>query len=79
VAEADKSSTYKFEVDLASAGSEQFNSVSGKYSVHLIIGDAAISNPIYWHFVSNISFCEFFVSNSHKDLQKQHINCTLCF
>nr|CAB3265739.1 dolichyl-diphosphooligosaccharide--protein glycosyltransferase subunit 2-like [Phallusia mammillata] len=50
VAEPDKTSTYKFEVDLATAGADQFNSVTGKYSMHLIVGDAAISNPVFWNF-----------------------------
>ncbi|XP_078495871.1 dolichyl-diphosphooligosaccharide--protein glycosyltransferase subunit 2-like [Ciona intestinalis] len=50
VAEHDKTSTYKFEIDLATAGREQFNSASGKYSMHLIVGDATISNPVFWKF-----------------------------
>uniref|UniRef100_H2Z5M2 Dolichyl-diphosphooligosaccharide--protein glycosyltransferase subunit 2 n=1 Tax=Ciona savignyi TaxID=51511 RepID=H2Z5M2_CIOSA len=50
VAEPDKTSTYKFEIDMASAGKEQFNSASGKYSMFLIVGDATISNPVFWHF-----------------------------
>jgi len=49
VAEADKTSTYKFEIDLMSAGKDQFKSLSGLYSVSLIIGDATISNPISWN------------------------------
>ncbi|CAK8696619.1 unnamed protein product [Clavelina lepadiformis] len=48
VAEPDDKSTYKFEVELASAGREQFNSVPGKYFLQLIVGDATISNPIFW-------------------------------
>jgi len=54
VAEPDKDLTFKFEVDLATGGREQFNSVSGKYSMHLIIGDVSISNPVFWNFVSNL-------------------------
>jgi len=50
VAEPDKNGLYKFEVNLNTASKEQFNSVSGHYSVHLIVGDASISNPIFWHF-----------------------------
>uniref|UniRef100_F6S3Q7 Dolichyl-diphosphooligosaccharide--protein glycosyltransferase subunit 2 n=1 Tax=Ciona intestinalis TaxID=7719 RepID=F6S3Q7_CIOIN len=50
VAEHDKTLTYKFEIDLATAGREQFNSASGKYSMHLIVGDATISNPVFWKF-----------------------------
>ena len=54
VAEPDKNGLYKFEVNLNTAGKEQFNSASGHYSVHLIVGDASISNPVFWHFVSNL-------------------------
>lgn len=50
VAEPDKNGLYKFEVNLNTASKEQFNSASGHYSVHLIVGDASISNPIFWHF-----------------------------
>jgi len=50
VAEPDKNGLYKFEVNLNTAGKEQFNSASGHYSVHLIVGDASISNPVFWHF-----------------------------
>lgn len=53
VAEADGNSNYKFDVDLNGAGKDSFNARSGEYTVHLIIGDAAISNPVYWH-VCNI-------------------------
>lgn len=53
VAEADGKSNYKFDVDLSTAGKDSFNARSGEYTVHLIIGDAAISNPVYWH-VCNI-------------------------
>jgi len=50
VAEPDKNGLYKFEVNLNSASKEQFNSASGKYSVDLIVGDASISNPVFWNF-----------------------------
>jgi len=50
VAEADRASTYKFEVDLSVAGKDQFHSNSGLYSISLIVGDATISNPIFWNF-----------------------------
>nr|XP_039273856.1 dolichyl-diphosphooligosaccharide--protein glycosyltransferase subunit 2-like isoform X2 [Styela clava] len=49
IAEPDSQSMYKFEVDLSTASKEQFAGKDGKYSVHLIVGDAAISNPILWH------------------------------
>lgn len=50
VAEPDKNGLYKFEVNLNTASKEQFNSASGHYSVDLIVGDASISNPIFWNF-----------------------------
>lgn len=50
VAEADKTSTYKFEVDLSVAGKDQFQSNSGLYSMSLIVGDATIANPVLWNF-----------------------------
>lgn len=52
IAEPDATSLYKFEVDLHAAEKEQFGSESGKYSVQLIVGDAAISNPVLWNVVS---------------------------
>lgn len=51
IAEADADSLYKFEVDLNTASKEQFKSQSGKYSMELIVGDAAITNPIQWEVV----------------------------
>ncbi|GCC23339.1 hypothetical protein chiPu_0001733 [Chiloscyllium punctatum] len=48
VAEPDSKKVYKFDLDVAERKSE-FNSVSGTYSLFLIIGDATIENPILWH------------------------------
>ncbi|XP_069744133.1 dolichyl-diphosphooligosaccharide--protein glycosyltransferase subunit 2 [Narcine bancroftii] len=48
VAEPDNKSVYKFDLDVTERKSE-FNSVSGTYSLFLIIGDATLENPILWH------------------------------
>nr|CAG4650105.1 EOG090X04WQ [Sida crystallina] len=47
VAEPDVNDVYKFDLDLASKAKE-FHHLSGKYSMHLIIGDAVIENPTVW-------------------------------
>lgn len=31
---------------------KDFDYKSGQYNVRLVLGDAAVSNPIDWHFVS---------------------------
>jgi len=48
VAEADSSMTNKFDLDVG-ASAKEFASVSGKYSMELIVGDAVIENPFSWH------------------------------
>jgi len=48
VAEADASSTYKFELDVG-ANAKDFGYQSGKYAVELIIGDAVVENPFSWN------------------------------
>jgi len=47
VAEADASLTNKFDLDVG-ASAKDFASVSGKYSLELIVGDAVIENPFSW-------------------------------
>ncbi|XP_061901499.1 dolichyl-diphosphooligosaccharide--protein glycosyltransferase subunit 2 isoform X1 [Entelurus aequoreus] len=47
VAEPDKS-VYKFEIDTTKLKSE-FDSMSGTYSLYLIVGDATLENPILWN------------------------------
>jgi len=47
VAEADASLTNKFDLDVG-ASAKDFGSVSGKYSLELIVGDALIENPFSW-------------------------------
>lgn len=51
VAEPDGKNLYKFELDTAERKSE-FDSISGTYSLYLIIGDATLENPILWNVVS---------------------------
>uniref|UniRef100_A0A8D3E7X2 Dolichyl-diphosphooligosaccharide--protein glycosyltransferase subunit 2 n=1 Tax=Scophthalmus maximus TaxID=52904 RepID=A0A8D3E7X2_SCOMX len=48
VAEPDSKSLYKFELDTAERKSE-FDSISGTYSLCLIVGDATLENPILWN------------------------------
>ncbi|CAF92370.1 unnamed protein product, partial [Tetraodon nigroviridis] len=48
VAEPDSKNLYKFELDTAERKSE-FDSISGTYSLHLIVGDATLENPILWN------------------------------
>ncbi|KAJ7998537.1 hypothetical protein DPEC_G00205940 [Dallia pectoralis] len=47
VAEPDSKNLYKFELDTAERKSE-FDSMSGTYALHLIVGDATLENPILW-------------------------------
>lgn len=51
VAEPDSKNIYKFELDTAERKSE-FDSMSGTYSLYLIVGDATLENPILWNVVS---------------------------
>ncbi|CDQ69854.1 unnamed protein product [Oncorhynchus mykiss] len=48
VAEPDSKNLYKFELDIAERKSE-FDSMSGTYTLHLIVGDATLENPIMWN------------------------------
>ncbi|XP_035652335.1 dolichyl-diphosphooligosaccharide--protein glycosyltransferase subunit 2 isoform X2 [Oncorhynchus keta] len=48
VAEPDSKNLYKFELDIAERKSE-FDSMSGTYALHLIVGDATLENPILWN------------------------------
>ncbi|XP_055871466.1 dolichyl-diphosphooligosaccharide--protein glycosyltransferase subunit 2-like isoform X1 [Biomphalaria glabrata] len=53
VTEADNTLTSKFDLDVGSSAKE-FASVSGKYNMELIIGDAVIENPFSW-LVADVS------------------------
>lgn len=48
VAEPDSNQVYKFDLDV-SAKAKEFGGKSGKYEIHLIVGDAVISNPVSWY------------------------------
>ena len=47
VAEQDSSSAYKFDLDLSSKAKD-FQYLSGKYVLDLIVGDSVIENPTVW-------------------------------
>lgn len=47
VAEPDVNDVYKFDMSVSQSTAE-FGSISGKYSVELIVGDSTISNPLKW-------------------------------
>ena len=48
VAEQDLSKSYKFDLDVGARGVD-FGQRSGLYSLHLIVGDASLSNSFKWH------------------------------
>uniref|UniRef100_A0A3Q2C847 Dolichyl-diphosphooligosaccharide--protein glycosyltransferase subunit 2 n=1 Tax=Cyprinodon variegatus TaxID=28743 RepID=A0A3Q2C847_CYPVA len=48
VAEPDSKNLYKFELDTAERKSE-FDTMSGTYSLYLIVGDATLENPVLWN------------------------------
>ncbi|XP_046384499.1 dolichyl-diphosphooligosaccharide--protein glycosyltransferase subunit 2 isoform X2 [Ischnura elegans] len=47
VAEPDQSKVYRFDMDVSGRAGD-FNHLSGKYSLDLVVGDATISNAISW-------------------------------
>ncbi|XP_029636206.1 dolichyl-diphosphooligosaccharide--protein glycosyltransferase subunit 2 [Octopus sinensis] len=53
VTEADNSMTNKFDLDVGS-GAKDFGSLSGRYSMELIIGDAVIENPFSWYLADTV-------------------------
>ncbi len=56
MAEADTNLLYKFDLDV-SGKAKDFGSRSGKYGVHLIIGDSIIGNSVAWHLADiNLRF-----------------------
>ncbi|XP_062842368.1 dolichyl-diphosphooligosaccharide--protein glycosyltransferase subunit 2 [Trichomycterus rosablanca] len=48
VAEPDSKKLYKFELDTAERKAE-FDSMSGTYALHLMVGDATLENPVLWN------------------------------
>ncbi|XP_065843540.1 dolichyl-diphosphooligosaccharide--protein glycosyltransferase subunit 2-like [Oscarella lobularis] len=50
VAEPNDDNEYKFDLDVGASGDSSFGSLSGKYDLSLIIGDAVIENPFSWTF-----------------------------
>lgn len=49
VPEPESSKVYKFDLDVGATAKDSFGSLSGKYSMDLIIGDAVIQNPFEWN------------------------------
>jgi oligosaccharyltransferase complex subunit delta (ribophorin II) len=68
VAEADSSKAYKFDVDLQKS-SKEFNNLSGRYEMVLVLGDAVVNNPVSWK-VADISL-KFVGQKSKSDPTKQ--------
>jgi len=48
VAEPDSGSVYTFELDVG-ARADDFGGRSGDYAMHLVVGDAVITEPVDWH------------------------------
>lgn len=71
VAEPDSKNLYKFELDTAERKSE-FDSISGMYSLYLIVGDATLENPILWNVVSVCSLPPFVVAVNLLNCWRTH-------
>jgi oligosaccharyltransferase complex subunit delta (ribophorin II) len=64
VAEDDGAGVYRFDLDIG-AKSKDFNYLSGKYTMELIVGDAVIENPITWNMADvQLTFSEESVSST---------------
>ncbi|XP_027044135.1 dolichyl-diphosphooligosaccharide--protein glycosyltransferase subunit 2-like [Pocillopora damicornis] len=49
VAEPEQSKVFKFDLDVGATAKDSFGSLSGKYKMDLIVGDAVIQNPFEWN------------------------------
>ncbi|CAH3150817.1 unnamed protein product, partial [Pocillopora meandrina] len=49
VAEPEQSRVFKFDLDVGATAKDSFGSLSGKYKMDLIVGDAVIQNPFEWN------------------------------
>ncbi|KAL9963017.1 hypothetical protein ACROYT_G032178 [Oculina patagonica] len=59
VAEPEPSKVFKFDLDVGATAKDSFGSLSGKYKMDLIVGDAVIQNPFEWNVgVLSLSFAE---------------------
>jgi len=66
VAEDDGTGVHRFDLDVGGK-SKDFNNLSGKYSMQLIVGDAVIENPITWHLADvQLTFGDDVVSTSDQ-------------
>ncbi|XP_004535827.1 dolichyl-diphosphooligosaccharide--protein glycosyltransferase subunit 2 [Ceratitis capitata] len=72
VAEQDSNKAYKFDMDVGLHGAD-FRYKSGIYELHLIIGDASVSNSFQWH-VANV---ELKFAHEPDTSKKQPIRSTL--
>ncbi|XP_068707111.1 dolichyl-diphosphooligosaccharide--protein glycosyltransferase subunit 2-like [Montipora foliosa] len=48
VAEPEPSKVFKFDLDVGATAKDSFGSLSGKYKMELLVGDAVIQNPFEW-------------------------------
>ncbi|GAB0098272.1 Dolichyl-diphosphooligosaccharide--protein glycosyltransferase subunit 2 [Sergentomyia squamirostris] len=73
VAEQDTSKVYKFDMDVGGRSGD-FNHMSGKYSMDLIVGDASLSNSFRWNVAGiNLKFSQDSTgrsANGHADVYK---------
>ncbi|XP_020631060.1 dolichyl-diphosphooligosaccharide--protein glycosyltransferase subunit 2-like [Orbicella faveolata] len=59
VAEPEPSKVFKFDLDVGATAKDSFGSLSGKYKMDLIVGDAVIQNPFEWNVgVLSLTFGE---------------------
>ena len=59
-----------FDLQDVGAKSKDFNNLSGKYTMELIVGDAVIENPITWLMVSQptaLQYCLLYSVHSFSD------------
>ncbi|XP_073251007.1 dolichyl-diphosphooligosaccharide--protein glycosyltransferase subunit 2-like [Porites lutea] len=71
VAEPEPSKVFKFDLDVGATAKDSFGSLSGKYKMDLIVGDAVIQNPFEWKVgVLSLTFAED-PAKSTKD--KEHM------
>ncbi|XP_032232776.1 dolichyl-diphosphooligosaccharide--protein glycosyltransferase subunit 2 isoform X2 [Nematostella vectensis] len=72
VPEPDSSKMFKFDLDVGATAKDSFGSLSGKYSMDLIVGDAVIENPFEWNVGSiALTFADE-PAKSKKEKQKMY-------
>ncbi|XP_029195698.2 dolichyl-diphosphooligosaccharide--protein glycosyltransferase subunit 2-like isoform X1 [Acropora muricata] len=59
VTEPEPSKVFKFDLDVGATAKDSFGSLSGKYKMELIVGDAVIQNPFEWNIgVLSLTFAQ---------------------